>query len=211
MTQLPYATNEPLPAKVTNELRYILEGARSGRLNHDQQLFHSGCGTAHCVAGWKIVMDEAANTGKTGLKDSIQGKLERDNPTGFYPDWWYAMKEWTLSKFESYILFNQDSKFYHQFPMLEMLEAGYRFDCEYGAYEVNRLTCSDQDELQSGFDEGLFEDDEQLKMLAEKMIAYEYPKQENVEIVESILRGDFWEKETETQTELITETVDAAR
>lgn len=51
----------PLPKEITDEIRYILEGIKSGRLEHVQSDFH--CGTAHCVAGWYVTL----NAQKFGL------------------------------------------------------------------------------------------------------------------------------------------------
>jgi len=133
---------ERISENTTKELRYILEGIRDGRLQHKQESYH--CGTAHCVAGWKEVLDVCKiETKKSFFKvpqrairdmskdiDTLEEKVEDlegklgisyiDTPFG------YATKVWGLTKQEAYKLFSAEAKLKNQFKVLEKLEAGYR-------------------------------------------------------------------------------------
>lgn len=127
---------KPLPKEVTNEIRFILEGCRDGRLEHNQEEFH--CGSAHCISGWKEVMDYSKTatdnvtaddiTHTSGFRDwerqwekalTAQGV---DTPT----TWDYARHQWGLTYKEAYELFWDKKAFPEQFAMLEKLEAGER-------------------------------------------------------------------------------------
>lgn len=126
---------KPLPKKITNEIRKILEGCKSGELLHDQNSFYN-CGTARCVAGWKAVQDFAKQTGKQvrviGYGNTApyrlskfleQGCLKRVERWGA---WGYAQSKWRLSQGEAMTLFKASARFKDQFALLEKLERGER-------------------------------------------------------------------------------------
>lgn len=106
-----------LKSEITNEIRYILEGCRSGALRHHQGSFHkqTSCGTAHCIAGWNVV-----------LKSNTSEEL---GEFGYGNDEWNESKEdWQLTDVEANLLFNSTSTFRIQFSLLETLEAGHRIN-----------------------------------------------------------------------------------
>lgn len=113
--------------KITKEIRDILEGIRDGRLKYTQELYH--CGTAHCVAGWKLVLDMCKED-KTLDIESI-GRYETNEflkeNTGYGEDTGdYATRHWKLSRAESETLFDEDARLEDQFALLESLESGVR-------------------------------------------------------------------------------------
>ncbi len=118
----------PLPKKITREIRLILEGCQSGYLRHTQAMFH--CGTSHCIAGWKEMLDAGKLTG-LALPD-LRGKkldeipLRGDLTGGLTLN--YTAKQWRLTPLESDLLFFAHAQFPEQFTVLEVLEAGLRID-----------------------------------------------------------------------------------
>lgn len=118
----------PLPKKITKEIRLILEGCQSGYLNHVQTMFH--CGTSHCIAGWKEVLDIGKLTGLT--LPSLRGKkldeipLQSDLTGGLTQN--YTTKQWRLTPLEADLLFFAHARFPEQFTVLEVLEAGLRIE-----------------------------------------------------------------------------------
>ena len=136
----------PLPKEVTDEIRFILEGIQSGQLKHEQRAYHSDCGTAHCVAGWKQILDYEKLGGKLDdldwveyedfeYTDCISNKLTETLQTEANPEN-YAREKWNLSYPESYLLFNVDATLPEQFALLELLERGERIE-----------NCVDQDKF----------------------------------------------------------------
>ena len=132
---------EPLKPEALKEIRYILEGVKSGELLHDQTTYNSQtcCGTAHCIAGWKCYLDaEKANVDVVYDKgpsynlssEKLDGYLEEAlvatgvNVIGDM-EWLYAESQWGLSPTESTILFDADATLNEQFELLEVLETGY--------------------------------------------------------------------------------------
>jgi hypothetical protein len=124
-----------LPKKITNEIREILEGCRDGKLKHDQRSIH--CGTSHCIAGWKAVLDTAKAKRKpeiidcdfdrdwdcrVDVTDFCSGAGYRDNA------WVYAVTAWRLNLEEGYVLFRSSATFSEQFALLEKMERGERVE-----------------------------------------------------------------------------------
>jgi hypothetical protein len=123
---------EKLPKHTTDEIREILEGCKSGELNHNQQNFH--CGTKHCIAGWKEVFDFAKYKKDPAIKIADEGLLRdlglseftsnEEDCGDFY--WGYAESAWDITSAEADILFSPSSDFDLQFALLERLESGER-------------------------------------------------------------------------------------
>lgn len=121
---------DSLSKTITNELREILEGCQSGKLQHYQQNFH--CGTKHCIAGWwflfdyaKLKNDDSVFTAHLSSVDA--GELVRDISEEFYTlD--YIVKTKGLTTLEASLLFEAHSAFDLQFAVLEALEAGQRLE-----------------------------------------------------------------------------------
>jgi len=108
-----------LPKAVTDEIRFILEGCRDGKLERTQVVFH--CGTAHCVAGWKQVLD-FQKINKLEEPSHQRVDLERLSPD----TWAYAAGEWGLTMAESEELFGSHVTIDDQFDVLIRLEKGFR-------------------------------------------------------------------------------------
>lgn len=134
---------KPLSKKITNEIRWILEGCRDGKLKHNQEAFH--CGTAHCIAGWKVTLDASkmidgalltADFGEDegALPKMVNGwdltKFRRKNARYIwnddFDDWAYAQSKWRLIGEEASGLFDWRRTFEQQFALLEKLENGER-------------------------------------------------------------------------------------
>jgi hypothetical protein len=128
---------KPLSKEVTDDIRGILEGIRSGRYQHDQRVFHSLCGTAHCVAGWKQALDYAAKRKEEGKDVDIRGPLTECFLRGEMgvSALTYAKTKWGLTDWEQELLFAGYADFALQFGLLETLEAGYRLPF----YQVDKL------------------------------------------------------------------------
>jgi hypothetical protein len=130
----------PMNPKALREIREILEGVKSGKLLHSQKAYHTitGCGTAHCIAGWKChldatkagleIADYKADTNydceSPTLEDFLLSRLV-EAPKTKDCEWSYAEREWRLALNEACILFDAESTLDEQFELLEALEAGY--------------------------------------------------------------------------------------
>lgn len=132
---------KPLSKKITTQIRFILEGIKSGTLEHDQEYVH--CGSAHCVAGWYAVIKAEAR----GVKyDSSKDGFD-DGPTEFDDALSLAQKDWRLTDDERYILFSADATLTVQFALLKYLESGERVnDADY-AYQNETLVAVSQESL----------------------------------------------------------------
>lgn len=128
---------KPLPKEITDEIRFILEGCRDGRLEHRQTYEH--CGTAHCIAGWKQAMDFAKACKVADITQVTWDEYteEPEQHTDCFHRWtsdkpasaWlYAEKAWGLFAGEAEALFDGGATFDEQFALLEDLEAGKRVD-----------------------------------------------------------------------------------
>lgn len=139
---------ERISEKATKEIRYILEGVRDGELKHEQSTYH--CGTGHCIAGWKEVLDFARQKSRKGFftvpkkfinaeyvnefdRSTDIGKelnsfvAEREENTLFSNySYGYAQKEWNLNNEEAVQLFHADARLKNQFSVLKKLESGKR-------------------------------------------------------------------------------------
>lgn len=124
---------KPLPKRITNEIREILEGCQSGRLEHEQEIYH--CGTAHCIAGWKAVLDYSkAKNNKSIIKADFDANSSFDckitnfinQKQGVFFEDAYAQVVWKLTDKEAEILFDSEATFEQQFALLEKLENGER-------------------------------------------------------------------------------------
>jgi hypothetical protein len=121
---------ESLSKEITQEIRTILEECRDGKRLHRQDAYATAtsCGTAHCIAGWKVYDDFGDKV--------IYFPFEFGDPNEFgieienYPEfdaWGYSKEAWRLTNTEASTLFLSDSTFEEQFSLLEELEAGKRF------------------------------------------------------------------------------------
>jgi hypothetical protein len=125
---------EPLPKEITSEIRTILEECRDGKRLHRQQVYatQTSCGTAHCIAGWKVWDDLGYKVRYTpydiGCTD-LDMELTDDSA---FDAWNYARDSWNLTEIESSALFDSDATFEQQFALLEMLESGKRL----GTHEI---------------------------------------------------------------------------
>jgi hypothetical protein len=108
------------PAEALAEIREIINNIKSGKYLHNQSSYcnQTFCGTAHCIAGWKIYRDAKSVGLKTweilDLFDSY-GELE-----GLYQQvvstvipfcldpWGYAERAWGLTPKQSEGLFGAD-------------------------------------------------------------------------------------------------------
>jgi hypothetical protein len=130
---------KPLPKKITREIRRILTGCKTGKLQHYQGNYHRG--TSHCIAGWKAVLDAAkdvpdivkADFGRFSNEDSTPTILRQYEPLEpfFAADsinalWDYARAQWRLTSKEASRLFDGCASLDEQFALLEKLEAGER-------------------------------------------------------------------------------------
>lgn len=119
-----------LPKKITNEIRFILEGCRDGKLKHVQHEVH--CGSAHCICGWKAVMDYKqvmSDTNEPTVRDLERfcvNKAKLNPKAGIRQEWAYAQQKWQLTAKEADALFDGGISFSEQFALLEKLEAGER-------------------------------------------------------------------------------------
>lgn len=138
------------PEAIADMIR-IFEGLCSGSLKHIQPMFH--CGTAHCFAGWKEVLDALNAFSLLFLTKSEGypafekwGALEWENHLDTYaPEifsdclfnedveihkfnrpWHYAKRKWGLTKLESNTLFHHYATLEHQGIVLGLLARGYR-------------------------------------------------------------------------------------
>lgn len=94
--------------EIISEIDEIITGIEQGELEHVQDSFH--CGTAHCIAGWKVVRDfENAHKGQdispcediylAWVRDMLLSEV-------YYPDSGvYAQLMWRLNANESNLLF----------------------------------------------------------------------------------------------------------
>jgi hypothetical protein len=121
---------EPLSKEITQEIRTILEECRDGKRLHRQAAYATttSCGTAHCIAGWKVHDDfgDKVSYFPFVFGDPNEFNIEIEN----YPEfdaWGYAKEAWRLTNTEASTLFLADSTFEEQFSLLEELEAGKRF------------------------------------------------------------------------------------
>lgn len=197
---------EVITREATAEIEDILTGCRSGRLRHNQEIFH--CGTAHCIAGWHEV------------------RKEEESTCGIGSPWQNAQKDWGLSESEATLFFASNAVFPLQFAVLETLKAGYRlqkdsrflqhlrdvlgtvsrsYRCEKGLAVSSKGKTVSQDlerewwkEARPDFLERVGGLKRQLerhtgkqaeaeRYLLDRVLAYEYPKEELVELAEILL------------------------
>lgn len=147
--KLPIEHTRPLPKEITDDIRSILEGIKSGELKHKQKTVH--CGTAHCVCGWKAVLDYSNEPevdpeiiyADFGMwRDSkfsfdiaaycmAKVKLQKKRPHAYAIEWQYAQMVWQLTYPESMSLFDGNRTLDGMFDTLQHLEAGDRcYDIE---------------------------------------------------------------------------------
>jgi hypothetical protein len=104
----------PTQANV-DEIAEYLRSFKDGSRKHNQTEWHSNCGTAHCLAGWKVVDDYHQNNGQIDdwkeefytigdeeFSFSMSSKLSNSPPSN--PDR-YCRKVWGLTFDESESLF----------------------------------------------------------------------------------------------------------
>jgi hypothetical protein len=120
---------EPLSKEITQEIRTILEECRDGKRLHRQAAYatETSCGTAHCIAGWKV-HDDFGNNVEYVPWSSFDNAMDiRPKKEESFDAWEYARDAWKLTESESDTLFDMDATFEEQFSLLEKLEAGNRF------------------------------------------------------------------------------------
>jgi hypothetical protein len=110
------ATKEAL-----NEVQEIIDKIKGGEYLHDQSQYHSvgECGTAHCIAGWKVMRDaesiglslplppsfETADDKALIAFDQAMMKLTEDFGISSTLTWEYAQERWGLTHQEARSLF----------------------------------------------------------------------------------------------------------
>jgi hypothetical protein len=109
--------------QITAEIQMILDGCSNGTLPHDQSNFF--CGTARCVAGWKVHFDFLAEKGYVGAKEELMyfamvKTRTPDGPNGGPAD--YAAEQWNLETSQAVNLFRTDATFEDQYAVLEELK-----------------------------------------------------------------------------------------
>lgn len=128
MSNKPTVELQPLQKEITDEIRNILEECRDGKRLHNQGYFatKNSCGTAHCIAGWKVFGDfKNIITYSKFANDMFDMVIDGCDPEDFN-EWNYAKKSWTLTGCEADILFDACATFEEQFSLLERLECGER-------------------------------------------------------------------------------------
>lgn len=138
---------EPLSEKALKEMRFIMDGIKEGRLQHDQGSWH--CGSAHCFAGWCEVIAATANESKKGFFSAPLSKLARVG-RGTYMKWIdrlvrkfnpsmyvsmidgtdgkYAKERWGLNPTEANLLFKGDNTKADLERIVSKFEAGKRYE-----------------------------------------------------------------------------------
>jgi hypothetical protein len=120
---------KPLPKEITSEIRTILEECRDGKRLHRQESYatKTSCGTAHCIAGWKVHKDMGYRVKYVPYDSShaidLDMQLEDDCD---FDAWEYAKSAWQLTTAEATTLFDSNSTYEGQFGLLEILERGNR-------------------------------------------------------------------------------------
>lgn len=99
----------PTQANV-DEIAEYLRSFKDGSRKHNQTEWHSNCGTAHCLAGWKAFDDYSKNNvpiddweqfdSYTSHSEILEEWLGTQNPEP------YCTKTWGLTDLESYSLFD---------------------------------------------------------------------------------------------------------
>lgn len=136
----------PLPRRIRREMRKILNQLKSGALLHEQSDYHyvTDCGTAHCYAGWKAVLDFERETGTVWdneVKDDTEicptplsydlwvrdQWVSNTSPTYMGWEWQYAMWKWKLTGPESQELFGGSATVGHMEVVLGNLDRGLRY------------------------------------------------------------------------------------
>lgn len=118
-----------LSDEALEEMRFIMDGILSGTLNHIQTHFH--CGTAHCFAGWKVVLDAKKKCPSLDIHDVIHDDylgLVINTDFSNSEEWSYAQEDWGLTYCESAILFNVCATKAEQDFLVSQLEQGQRFE-----------------------------------------------------------------------------------
>lgn len=124
--------------KALAEIKLIVRNIGNGTYKHDQSAIHEEeydsrgnfCGSAHCVAGWKLVRDLAKKT-HTAIKKiaNMAGedinrleyeRLGTDNPLS------YAGRAWGLTDSESGDLFSMGTSLEDMQDMIDHWEKGQR-------------------------------------------------------------------------------------
>ena len=102
--------------KASEEIRSILDRCKSGELEHKQAAFYF-CGTARCVAGWKVHFDYCRR--RKVKKPSIEAlwTFAKQRPGN------YAKRAWGLNQDQSERLFGADATYDEQYAVVAELEA----------------------------------------------------------------------------------------
>lgn len=88
------------------EIRSIVEDIKRGRKEHNQQYYHSDCGTSHCIAGWKQVID-LVKLGTEPTYFNFRGSWNINRSEYINPNPWdYAKNKWQLTHREACSLFS---------------------------------------------------------------------------------------------------------
>ncbi len=133
---------ERLSETIISEIEYILEGCRSGKLQHNQQSYN--CSTAHCIAGWYVVFKHSES----------KEKLKHDFVIEDTTPWVEAQSDWGLSNSEANILFSSEAEFVYQFALLDWFKQGKRvkdLPCDfidvvqYNSNDIPTVFCNMQD------------------------------------------------------------------
>lgn len=111
--------------KASEEIRSILDRCKSGELAHQQDMYF--CGTARCIAGWKVHFDyckemDVQDPTTMALIDFAEEHTA--DVDGFKNNaWGYAQKTWGLTYKQAERLFEWHRTFPEQYRVVEELEA----------------------------------------------------------------------------------------
>lgn len=127
-----WVKENPLSEKALKEMRYIMDGILSGRMEHKQNEWH--CGTAHCFAGWGELLGKKADC----QRKSIFG-VALNVPKGIDPfrvtleicglnqdPQEYCMERWGITYSEASMLFAAENTKATLNAMIKRFEKGFR-------------------------------------------------------------------------------------
>jgi hypothetical protein len=136
---------EKITQQAIDEITEILTGIQSGKLAHIQTNTH--CGSAHCVAGWKVAMDASRKIWNDPYKAvGIDIDFIHETQSPAYLLWEevrrlelsvkddafgpnavdYATVKWGLNAAESTLLFGPSQQLRGMFRLLTAFRRGYR-------------------------------------------------------------------------------------
>lgn len=119
--------HEPVKKTTIDELEYILTNIKDGNFLHIQRDFDTKtpCGTAHCIAGWKVILDaEVEHDDVSDSPETIELLYSEEECVLGITPWTYAQKTWDLTSEEAYALFESKATLEQQFEVLALMKLG---------------------------------------------------------------------------------------